>query len=137
MLSYQTRVMIERIRDVAYLASWKEANPGKFYTYTRKWAINNNEHVRKLDRSWAHRRRQAVFDHYGHACACCGEDREAFLTIDHINGGGHKHLKSIGGTKLYVWLYRNGFPEGYRTLCMNCNWALGIHGYCPHQTKEA
>ncbi|MDP2754423.1 MAG: hypothetical protein Q8P40_08545 [Nitrospirota bacterium] len=67
-------------------------------------------------------------------CSCCGESHEEFLSIDHINGDGAKHRRIIGrgGVKLYRWLKKNEFPEGYRVLCMNCNWAIGIHGYCPH-----
>jgi hypothetical protein len=25
---------------------------------------------------------------------------------------------------------------GYRVLCMNCNFALGHSGYCPHQRRR-
>jgi hypothetical protein len=75
-----------------------------------------------------------VFDHYGRACACCGEDREEFLAIDHIDGGGRTHRKRIR-MMIYFWLRKNGFPEGFRTLCHNCNMSLGRRGYCPHQTE--
>lgn len=68
-------------------------------------------------------------------CACCGENHFEFLAVDHINGSGTKHRKQIGGSSyFYSWLKREGFPKGYRVLCHNCNQALGIFGYCPHQT---
>ena len=78
-----------------------------------------------------------VFAAYGGPlCGCCGDTNLEFLTIDHINGGGSKHrrgLRRVGGDALYKELHKEGFPSGYRVLCMNCNWALGIHGYCPHR----
>jgi len=82
--------------------------------------------------------RHEVLKHYGGEppkCACCGEDRFEFLSIDHINGGGKEHIKSIGYT-LARWLKKNHYPEGYRVLCHNCNFALGHYGYCPHKTNS-
>jgi hypothetical protein len=63
-----------------------------------------------------------VISHYGKgvgACVVCGEDDLNCLSIDHINGGGREHRKRIG-SHFYAWLIKNGFPEGYQTLCMNC-----------------
>lgn len=58
-----------------------------------------------------------------------------FLSIDHINGGGSKHTKSLNrrGVTFYLWLIKQGFPDGYQTLCYNCNFAKGHFGVCPHQ----
>lgn len=42
------------------------------------------------------------------------------LSIDHIEGGGNKHLKAIGTQAIYPWLIKNNFPEGYQVLCMCC-----------------
>ena len=74
---------------------------------------------------------------YGWSCACCGEDRYEFLAIDHINGGGTKHRKELsggnrGGHPMYQWLADNNYPNGFRVLCHNCNVALGMYGFCPH-----
>jgi len=70
-------------------------------------------------------------------CACCGETTYEFLTLDHINGGGDKHRKRVGGsTNVYRELRKQGYPEGYRILCMNCNHAHGHYGFCPHQRKR-
>lgn len=74
----------------------------------------------------------AFYSHGLPKCACCGEDALEFLSIDHIHGGGSKHRKSLTST-IYNWLKKNGFPEGYRVLCHNCNQSLGNLGYCPHQ----
>jgi hypothetical protein len=56
-------------------------------------------------------------------CHCCGYDNVVALSIDHINGGGTQHRKSLpssSSTALYSWLKRSGYPKGYQVLCMNC-----------------
>jgi hypothetical protein len=67
------------------------------------------------------RRRKAVLDHYGRACACCGTTEN--LTVDHVNGGGNKHRAQIGEGSygFYRWLVVNGFPAGFQILCAPCN----------------
>jgi len=65
-------------------------------------------------------------------CECCKEDKYEFLGIDHKEGGGVKHRKSLSSPNIDRWLIKNNFPLGYRVLCHNCNVALGIYGYCPH-----
>ena len=72
-----------------------------------------------------------VLTHYGKgrlACKMCGESRLACLSIDHIDGKGISHRKSLnrGGYKFYIWLKRQGFPKGYQTLCMNCQFVKAI-----------
>lgn len=82
--------------------------------------------------------RLEVLIHYGGnppKCACCGETRYEFLTIDHINNDGAKDRKKfVNNYAFYRWLIKNNFPEGYRILCYNCNCSLGHYGYCPHKT---
>lgn len=55
-------------------------------------------------------------------CACCGFSDIRALCIDHIYGGGSRHVKQIGIGTLYGWLKRNNFPPGFQVLCHNCNW---------------
>jgi hypothetical protein len=77
--------------------------------------------------------RRRILEHYGHRCACCGENRYEFLVIDHIFEDGAAHRREIGsGQRTYQWLKANEYPEGFRVLCQNCNKALGAYGYCPH-----
>jgi len=78
------------------------------------------------------RYKAAVYTVYGPACACCGETEEAFLSVDHIEGGGNKHRREIRNHNIAAWLVKNGFPKGYQILCMNCNFAKGKLGKCPH-----
>lgn len=92
--------------------------------------------VRKKNRA----ARGTVLDHYGRACACCGETTEAFLAIDHKNNDGAKHRKKLkaAGSGFYRWVIRTGFPDYLQTLCYNCN--IGKHrngGVCPHEQTSA
>lgn len=76
---------------------------------------------------------------YGKICACCGESDKRFLTIEHLKGGGSAHRKAYpgGADRIIRQLRKAGWPEGYATLCMNCNfgkWRNG--GTCPHITDK-
>src|SRR3990172_5963982 len=62
----------------------------------RKWRAKNLEHSRRYMRGWHAALRREVLDHYGGACACCGETTLEFLSLDHKNGGGTKHRNEIG-----------------------------------------
>lgn len=107
---------------------------------TKQWFRDNPEkyeeikkRIRDRNRAWYRRNRQTVFDYYDNKCECCGETHKEFFSIDHINGDGAKHRREVlKGKDIYIWLIRNNFPEGFRILCMNCNTAIGRHGYCPH-----
>ena len=72
--------------------------------------------------------KKQVLTHYGNgkvACVRCGFSDIRALSIDHINGGGVKHRKSLGvtsGNNFYVWLKNNDYPLEYQTLCMNCQY---------------
>lgn len=85
------------------------------------------------------RRRGEVLQAYGGACTCCGETEQAFLTVDHVNGGGNEHRRSLGNGRIvgssnfYRWLVKNQFPAGFQILCHNCNFAKSHNpGGCPH-----
>src|SRR6266567_2722001 len=88
---------------------------------------------------WCNTLRLQVLAAYGGKCICCGESTPVFLTIDHVDGGGNAHRESIGGiggTRLYIWLRRSGFPQtGFQLLCRNCNWAKFAYSVCPHQRE--
>lgn len=77
---------------------------------------------------------------YGSQCVCCGERRDEFLTIDHVNGGGNKHRKQLANmssSTFYQWLKANKFPQNeFRCLCANCNFSRGYKGYCPHERER-
>ena len=84
---------------------------------------------------WASIRREFLAA-YGGKCACCGEGTQEFLSLDHINGDGSQHRK-MTGSLTYLWLRKRGWPkDNYRLLCMNCNFARGRYGYCPHENGD-
>jgi hypothetical protein len=68
----------------------------------------------------------------GWKCACCGETMPAFLTLEHKLGRvEHKGLTTF---QIYARAAKEGWPTNkYELLCMNCNFAKGHFGECPHR----
>ena len=78
--------------------------------------------------------KQEVVDAYGGKCACCGETRLYFLTLDHVLGGGGKErieTKRTSSTTMFYYVRREGYPKRYQILCFNCNCAKSGNDYCP------
>lgn len=111
---------------------------------TSEESRREKERLAARQRGGVYRRalRLEVLREYGGRCACCGEEEEAFLCVDHVNNDGAAHRRSLGqgkksgaGWRVYLWLKQEGFPrEGYRLLCHNCNAARQIKGVCPHES---
>jgi hypothetical protein len=110
--------------------AYRKANPEK-------------KRIREAKRARIKRRedRHAALAAYGGVCACCGEHREPFLVLDHINGDGAEHRRMMqpnagphapAGYRTYQWLRLRGYPPGLQVLCANCNMAKE-RGICPHQ----
>src|SRR5271166_4978915 len=98
----------------------------------KKWRASHPEQRKASYRRTAKRHqdklKKQIYDHYGFACACCGETEEFFLTIGHIGGWGAAHRKALGaktpgGKTLCVWrdIVKRGFPDDIRIECANCN----------------
>ena len=80
------------------------------------------------------RRRQRIeaLTHYGNgklACVKCGFNDIRALTLDHIDGremndkvARQRGKKVETSAHLCRRLKREGYPKGYQTLCMNCQW---------------
>ena len=116
----------------AYYAEWYAKHREEKIAKVGAYQKGDRRKRSDYERSRHHRKRQEVFDHYGNKCECCGETEPMFLTVDHINGGGKKHGKKVGN--MYVWLASTGYPEGFRLLCMNCNFGRERNGgVCPHK----
>ena len=113
-----------KICSVQKVKEWRHNNPEKSRNQSKKNGKISSTKYRTL-----------VLSAYGEQCQCCGEDNREFLCIDHIEGGGTQHRKELGkgGRSFYIWLIKNDYPEGYRTLCHNCNASMGHYGYCPHE----
>jgi len=66
-----------------------------------------------------------VLTHYGNgkcACVICNFCDIRALSIDHIRSNGKEHRRSMSNENICRWLKRNNYPDGYQTLCMNCQW---------------
>jgi hypothetical protein len=132
-----------RCRDcwLALQQAYREAHRTEQNERNRTYYEANSEAIKGYAKSHGKKRReqtrQQVFEHYGRSCACCGESEDAFLCLDHVDGGGNKHRQSLGpaaiGSGFYFWIVRQGFPTGFQTLCWNCNSAKHQRGACPHQ----
>jgi len=82
--------------------------------------------VTKKERDKRHKQKVDVLTYYGNGyCKCvrCGFTDIRALCIDHIYGGGRQHIASIQkmGSTFYHWLIQNNYPNGFQTLCVNCN----------------
>ena len=134
-------ICYERIR--------RRRNKDKINIKRREWwkglSKEQKERYNKINTSARSKRRQdykrTVIKYYSNdtnQCMCknCNENNLEFMTIDHIDGEGSQERKKLGwrgsGVNFYKYLIEQGLPDGYRVLCMNCNFSYGVFGYCPH-----
>lgn len=107
--------------------------------YNRQYRAKNREAILKQSRQARYEIRLAALVYYSLGdipeCTCCGETEIKFLGIDHIDGGGTKHRKATKSKYMMHWLKIQGYPDGFQTLCHNCNMAKGFYGVCPHKEK--
>lgn len=102
--------------------------------------LRRHEHYKALTRARCAAIKQEMIDMYGSSCACCGEHRKEFLSIEHIGGGGkaHRRIVGAGGVHMYRDLKRRGWPKDkYELLCMNCNFSQNFNKTCPHMYEIA
>lgn len=105
----------------------------------RELYAQHRERNIQREKDYQARVRQAVLDAYGNTCACCGETEQEFLQLDHINGGGRAHRRSLGsrggnGMNVYRAVRDAGYPKDrYRLLCSNCNFVRRHGRACPHE----
>lgn len=64
--------------------------------------------------------RAAIIAFLGSSCVKCGFTDVRALQVDHINGGGHREVSSIG--QYHVMKKVLNGDDGYQLLCANCNW---------------
>ncbi len=99
---YRKRIAVDK------LYGYKSPSPElREYTFKRKNRLKNE-----------------VFEHYGRQCLYCGEIREEYLCLDHVNNDGYEYRnKNIKGWYTGAgWLKRNSWPNNVvQILCYNCN----------------
>jgi hypothetical protein len=84
----------------------------------------------------------AAFEAYGGlCCACCGETRLYFLTLDHVVPIRRNKVTqgTESGSDLWWKLKKAGYPDRgqYQVLCFNCNCAKGTGTECPCKAERS
>jgi len=118
------------VSDISDAEFWNQFDVEYGKNYWIRWRKKHkdeyNAYRRDYCRDSRRRLKAEVLTHYGNgnlACVRCGFLDIRALCLDHVNGGGTRERregKNIG-VKLYRTLKREGYPEGYQTLCYNCN----------------
>jgi hypothetical protein len=98
----------------------KKLEYNRLYRKNNRLLLNQKAKERKL------RYKKIVLDKYGNSCKWCSFSDMRALQIDHINDNGAEERKSLGGQKMSGWVFyeyliKSGLPDGYQTLCANCN----------------
>ena len=122
-----------KICCAVYRRAYYHQNPQYHIKRVQEWRGHNLDKSRKYMDTYRKRLKSLVFQHYGAVCTCCGENEVRFLTVDHVNGGGRAHRKGIGSLGVYRDIIKKGYPDNFRILCMNCNWAIRFGDVCPHK----
>lgn len=95
------------------------------------------EKIKEKAKKYREKNKEKVFNYYGKVCNWCGESDKKVLIMDHINNDGVEHRKEIGFRKdIYGWLIKNNFPEGFQTLCWNCNSGLKTKGFTKEEVQN-
>lgn len=88
----------------------------KTVTKTRTVRLDDNA----VSRDTQSRLRSKVLEHFGGECFKCGISDKRVLQLDHVHGGGSKHIKGVSWSVRYQHALDN--PNLYQLLCANCNW---------------
>src|SRR5271157_3557922 len=89
----------------------------------KKWRRTHPEKTTELSRRsqrvYYEKMKKKIYDHYGRACACCGETEPFFLTIGHVNDDGAAHRAALGFTRgggsmaVYRDIVKRGYPDSF------------------------
>jgi len=111
-----------------YRRRYRKDYPEKIREENRRYKRTHPNKGKESSRRYQRALKIEILSYYSDGnlkCVICAEKRLACLSIDHIRGGGEAHRKEIKGTGggfFYKWLKKNGYPNGYQVLCMNCQW---------------
>lgn len=120
----------EKVRERSRRYYWEHREERVAYQRALDPAAKNQR-----SKDWRVKLKAEVYSHYGDRCACCGEANPMFLTLDHVNGGGYQHRKTVGGgLGMLLDIRKRGFPPEFQVLCFNCNQGRQLNGgICPHK----
>lgn len=122
-----------------------DKNKQKVKKAVNEWKSKNRPRVRELLRESRWKLKLQLIEGYGGKCSCCGEKRPEFLSLDHVHNDGNAHrkelatnskVKKIKCDKIWRQAIKDGFPNYYTILCMNCNFAKSAYGVCPHEAER-
>lgn len=89
------------------------------------WYIKNIKEIKQRHIKKNVALKTMVVNHYTNgkmSCVKCGFGDIRALAVDHINEvNGDKNRIGGLGNKMYQWLKKNNYPNGYQILCFNCN----------------
>ena len=91
------------------------------YREKNREALNSKSRDRRIAA------KNTILERYGKSCKHCGFDDIRALQLDHIDGNGNEERIKVGGSvrfsgaNFYLYLIKQGLPDGYQTLCANCN----------------
>lgn len=134
------KACIKELNRAYYLANLEKVKAQvEAYRQSRKHTAEFKA-KQKAASSATHKKWKTIaLEKIGKVCACCGESRFEFLSIDHVNNDGYKHRKETSSRNLYYMLSRPDYKSEYalQTLCFNCNFAKRYNGgICPHQERS-
>lgn len=114
----------EKLRK--YAKDYREANYEQALESSRqsgkRYYRANKDKVRERSIRLWQKLKQETFEVLGGAiCVKCDFKDVRALQIDHLNGGGRKHMKGFSSNKTYLKYVREN-PEEFQVLCANCNW---------------
>lgn len=115
---------IESARQLCIKRKTHGLSHTKEYTkiYGQRTREKHNVRIKETKKQAHQKLKTKVFSNYCDneiICKHCGESDMQVLNLDHIDGGGRKQQKKVGG--VYGYVVRNNFPSGYQVLCQNCN----------------
>src|SRR5262252_4538483 len=93
-----------RQKDLDKVIAWGQANRERKLQAQRVWQAahraerSKRERPKQIARRWA--QRLEMIAAYGGECACCGETEPVFLTLDHVNGDGAAHRRSMNSPSI-------------------------------------
>lgn len=127
--------MSQAERSKRWQENHKELIRERSVGYRRKAYILDPEKAKNKTKAYSARLKSTFIEMYGGACSCCGETEQEFLSLDHVQGqvGIKRKESSISAWNKAIKEYR---PDLYQVLCMNCNFAKGKFGICPHQKRK-
>ena len=114
----------DRILQLA--RKYRQKHKEELSQYREKYYRENKGRLLKEQREKRQELKRSILALYSNSedpkCVRCGITDVDILCVDHIENNGNKHRRQLGvGWDFYAWLKRNGYPEGYQTLCFNCN----------------